>query len=52
MSKGPRVGGQRGPSAAHLRGGKQKKRFKNESSEAQAAYHAKINARRAKRKKR
>lgn len=36
--------------AKHLRSGVKKKRFKP-NSEAQAAYHAKIAARRAKRKK-
>ena len=51
MSKGPKCGGQRSRGAAHLRSGKNKKRHKNNSSEAQAAYHAKIAARRAKKLK-
>jgi hypothetical protein len=50
MGKGPKNSSQRGKVSKALRSGGSKKRFKN-SSEAQAAYHAKINARRAKKKK-
>ena len=43
-------GGQRPKSSKHLRAGSNKKRHKN-TTEAQAAYHSKISARRAKKKK-
>lgn len=51
MSRGPKNGSQRGKTSKALRGGVGKKRFKNDNSEAQKAYHAKIAARRAKKLK-
>lgn len=51
MASGIKRGANRPKSAKHLRGTNNKKRFKNENSEAQAKYHAAITARRAKRKK-
>jgi hypothetical protein len=51
MGKGPKCGSQRGKVAKNLRSGGRKKRFKNDNSEAQKAYHAKIAARRAKKLK-
>lgn len=51
MASGIKGSCNRPKSSKHLRGTSQKKRHKNDSSEAQAKYHAKIAARRAKKKK-
>ena len=51
MASGLKKSGNNPKRAKHLRGGSAKKRFKNDNSEAQAKYHAKINARRAKKNK-
>lgn len=51
MASGIKSSANRPKSSKHLRGGTQKKRHKNTNSEAQAKYHAKIAARRAKKKK-
>lgn len=52
MSRGPKNGSQRGKTSKALRSSGAKKRFKNDNSDAQKAYHAKIAARRAKKNKR
>lgn len=52
MGKGPKNSSQRAKTSKHMRGNSKKKRFKNESSEAQAKYKTKIAARRSKRMKR
>lgn len=51
MSRGPKNSSQRAKTSKHLRGNTKKKRFKNESSEAQAKYKAAIAVRRSKKLK-
>lgn len=48
MSRGPKSSAQRGKTSKNLRSSAKKKRFKNDNSEAQKNYHAKIALRRAK----
>jgi len=48
--KGPKTSSQRSKTSKALRSGNKQKRFKN-TNEAQAAYHAKIKARRDKKAK-